>query len=331
MGKMDVGHIGEWKLIELIRAKLDLPSSEEILVDIGDDAACVRLEGLSLLTTDSYVQDVHFDPRHYNFYEIGYRCLACSLSDVAAMGGKPRFVLISLQLPPHTTVLSVEQLYSGLLELASKFDFRIVGGDTVRAKDIGLVCTVIGWTDRAVERSGAKAGDAICVTGELGSSSLGLHLLNLESQRPECAPFVQTHKRPVPRINEGRILASSQVVNAMIDISDGLALDLHHLTEESRVGAVIHYESLPINGELKALAEECGSSPLDFVLYGGEDYELLFTLPSSEKDRIAREVEVHTGTRITEIGHIVAEKKIQLEKNGKLVPLPRRGYDHFRN
>lgn len=327
---MDVGDIGEWRLIELIKKRLKLPDSEEVLVDIGDDAACVKLRGLSILTVDSYLEDVHFSLHHCSFYDVGYRALACSLSDIAAMGGDPKYVLISLQVPPETSVESVEQLCSGMLELADRFGFRIVGGDTVRSKGLGIVCTIVGQVEKAIERKGAKVGDSILVTGELGSSSFGLYLMKSGIEKPETATFIETHKRPFPRIEEGRILSRSGVVNAMIDISDGLAMDIHHLTEESRVGAVIYFEKLPINRELYKLADEYAVSASDFVLYGGEDYELLFTIPSQQKDIIGRDMEAKTGTRITEIGRIIEERKVELEKAERKSPLPRHGYDHFK-
>lgn len=325
---MDLRDIGEWKLIELIRKKLKLPSTEEVLVDIGDDAACVKLKELTVLTVDSYLEDIHFSLRHYNFYDIGYRTLACSLSDIAAMGAEPKFVLVSLQIPSETNIENVELLYSGMLELANKFNFRIVGGDTVRSKSLGVVCTIVGQTNKVIERRGAKVGDSIFVTGELGSSSFGLYLMQAGVEKPEFTPFIEAHKRPSPRIEEGRILSRSQAVNAMIDISDGLAVDLHHLTEESGVGAVIHYEKLPVRKEFHKLSNECSRSPIDFILYGGEDYELLFTLTCGRK--VPEDIATKTGTRITEIGRITEEKSVELEIDGKRTPLPRRGYDHFK-
>lgn len=328
--RMKVGDIGEWKLIEVIRKKLELPGLEEVLVDIGDDAACVRLEGLSILTIDSYLEDVHFNLHHYGFSDIGYRSLACSLSDVAAMGGHPKFALISLQIPPDTSVEDVGQLYSGMLELAHRFHFRIVGGDTVRSEGIGIVCAIIGQTDVAIERRGAKVGDSILVTGDLGSSSFGLYLMKAGINRPESASLIETHKKPFPRIDEGWFLCHSGVVNAMIDISDGLAMDLHHLAKESGVGAVIHFEKLPVTEELYRLADGYGEAASDFILYGGEDYELLLTVPPEQQDKICRGLRAKTGTRITEIGRIVQEKRVELDRNGERNPLPRQGYDHFK-
>jgi len=329
IGEVNLGEIGEWRLVELIREKLKLPRSDEVLVDIGDDAACVKLEGPSVLTTDSYLEDVHFSLRHYDFRDIGYRSLASSLSDVAAMGAEPRFVLISLQIPLETTVEDVERLYAGMIELAHRFDFRIVGGDTVRSRSVGIVCTVIGQADEPIERRGAKPGDAIFVTGELGSSAFGLYLMKAQIHTPESADFIEIHKRPFPRVEEGRLLSHSGVVSAMIDISDGLAMDIHHLAHESGVGALIHFETLPAHEGLQRLAAEYDQRAADFILYGGEDYELLFTIPSERRGTVPSRVTTKTGTKITEIGRIVEENRVELEKGGEVSLLPRRGYDHF--
>jgi thiamine-monophosphate kinase len=329
IGDMKVGDIGEWQLMELIREKLTLSTQNDVLVDVGDDAACVRLKELTLLTTDSYLEEVHFVRSHYDFREIGYRSMAASLSDVAAMGGEPRFALISLQLPTQTTIDHVEQLYAGIQELADRFAFRIVGGDTIRSEKVGIVCTVIGEATHVIRRSGAAPGDSIMVTGELGSSSLGFHLMKAGFIGERAIPFIEAHKRPCPRLVEGRVLAGSGVVNAMIDISDGLALDLHHLTTESRVGAEIYSDQLPINEESKELALESGRTLEEFILYGGEDYELLFTLPVSEVTSVCGNIHDRTQTSVAEIGRITEKKDVVVWRGDEPLPLPRRGYDHF--
>jgi thiamine-monophosphate kinase len=329
IGKMKVGDIGEWQLMELIREKLTLSTQDDVLVDVGDDAACVRLKELTLLTTDSYLEEVHFIRSHYNFREIGYRSMAASLSDVAAMGGTPRFALVSLQLPTQTTIDHVEELYAGMQELADRFAFRIVGGDTIRSEKVGIVCTVIGEAKDVIRRRGAAPGDSVMVTGELGSSSLGFLLMVAGLADERTAPFIEVHKRPCPRIVEGRILAGSGVVSAMIDISDGLALDLHHLTTESGVGAEIYLDKLPINKELKRLAPESGKTPEEFILYGGEDYELLFTVPASDVTSVCRDIHDRAQTSVAEIGRITEKKDVVVWRGDEPLPLPRRGYDHF--
>ncbi len=328
---VDLSEIGEWGLIESIREKLKLPSNETILVDIGDDAACVRLAGLALLTIDSYLEAVHFQPTRYSYPDIGYRCLAASVSDVAAMGGRPRFALVSLQIPGHTKVGDVAALYSGMIEIASTFDFRIVGGDTVRSERLGVTCAIVGEAETVIERRGAQVGDSILVTGNLGASSLGLRLMNEKIDSTRALPFIKAHKKPTPRIKEGLILGSSGAVTAMIDISDGLATDVHHLAHESEVGAVIWAGEIPLVEGFEEIARECGVAPLDFALYGGEDYELLFTLPEDRRSELATKVRTATGTKVTEIGTVVAESTVLLERKGERTPLARRGFDHFKS
>lgn len=326
---MRVKDIGELELIkDIIFPELArIRSTKNVIVDRGDDSACIRLKKLAILTTDTFIEKVHFDLKYFTFYEIGKRSLASALSDVAAMGGSPKFALVSIQIPPALDVNSVKELYWGMIHIAKKFKLKIIGGDTVSSKTLGITVTIIGEGDKIIKRSGAKVNDSIFVTGDLGSSSCGLYLLNKSILKN--AYLIKKHKIPVPRIAEGKIL--TKFANSMIDISDGIATDLYHITEESRVGAVIYKEKIPLHRDLKKIARECNKDPYEFALYGGEDYELLFTAPKEKGSMISKKLGQKTGVKVTEIGTILKNKGVWLEADGKRTPLNPLGYDHFRS
>lgn len=329
---MKVKDIGELRLIkDVIFPELDrIHSNRNVIIDRGDDAACVRLKKLAILTTDTFIEKVHFDPTYFTFSEIGYRTLVAALSDIAAMGGSPKFALVSIQIPPNLNANSVKELYSGMIRISKKFKLKIIGGDTVSSKTLGITVTIIGEGDRIVKRSGARLNDSIFVTGELGSSSFGLYLLNKSKFSSKDSYLIKRHKMPIPRIVEGKILAKS--INSMIDLSDGLSTDLHHIIEESKVGAVIYKEKIPLHRSLKKIARRGNRDPYDFALYGGEDYELLFTAPRKKGSMISKKVKDKTGIKVTEIGIIFKkEEGVWLEADGKRIPLNPLGYDHFQH
>jgi len=343
---MKLSDIGEFGLIRKIR-RLSSHSSSRTLIGIGDDAAALRVSSSALLlaTTDMLIESVHFDLSYTDFYSLGWKSAAVNLSDIAAMGGIPRFCLTSLGLPSHITAEQVLDFYRGFNALLRVHKTALVGGDTC-ASPHGLTIgvTVLGEaTKRGVlTRAGARPGDRIFVTNTLGDSAAGLELLrNAPSPNPlpsgernkkrggyqsGIRTLIGRHLRPNPRVELGRSIALSGCASSMIDISDGLSSDLAHICEESKVGAEVAGSSLPLSPALVEQEHHLRKPLLQYALSGGEDYELLFTAPPA-RIRKLRAFEAS----ITEIGVITRGKGMSLvDDAGRKRPLASSGYDHFR-
>jgi thiamine-monophosphate kinase len=307
-----------------------------VLAGIGDDAAVVRSAGgILLLTTDTLLEDVHFRRRTATLRDIGAKALAVNVSDVAAMGGEPRWALVALALPGNVSVSDIDDLYDGLGETADRYGVSLVGGDTC-GSPAGLVLTIalVGEVDGApVRRSGALPGDAILVTGTLGAAAAGLAVLEAG---PGSAPaeavetVVRAHRRPTPRVAEGRVIRQSGAATAMIDLSDGLTTDLGHILAESHVGAEVWLAKLPIAEATQVVARAQGVAGLGWALSGGEDYELLFTATAGRASALARDVTAETGTAVRIVGEIhppgIGLRLV--DAAGHLQPV-RPGFDHF--
>jgi len=241
-----------------------------------------------LATVDSFIQDVHFSLGMAPWSELGWKAMAANLSDIAAMGGVPRYALVALALPDHTEVEDVTALYKGMVELAEQFGVTIVGGDTSSAPLVVITVTILGGTinrDKSIlTRSAAKPGEKIAVTGELGAAAAGLEMLTkkLQFDPKTTASLKMAFFHFFPRIAEGQLLVE-QGVKATIDISDGLISDLGHICKASQVGAQIEVDRVPIKPVVKA---NFGDRALEMALSGGEDYELLFTGSIDVIDRV---------------------------------------------
>jgi thiamine-monophosphate kinase len=330
---MRLSDIGEFGLIERIRRSF-AKRSIHAPVSIGDDAAALLLSpGTMLLaTTDMLIEGVHFDLATADYFSLGWKSAAVNLSDIAAMGGAPRFCLAALALPNGTTVEEVREFYRGFMRPARKHGVLLVGGDTCRSKH-GLVVTitVLGEAKRpqVITRAGARPGDLVFVTGTLGDSGAGLELLKRKTgagrRSSGAGTLIERHLRPVPRIAWGRKLAESGCVSSMIDVSDGLSSDLGHLCEESAVGAEILEERLPLSAALRKVTGLRHSAAW-YALSGGEDYELLFTVrPDKRKKLLSLRIPA------TEIGRITrAKERTLILPGGTKAPLVPSGYDHFR-
>jgi len=281
---------------------------------IGDDAEEFNITpGFTpIVSIDSFVRGVHFDLSLITPYDAGYRSCAAALSDIAAMGGRPKVLLCALGMPEGNITLA-ESLARGIRSLANKFDTEIIGGDTVKCNILFISLCVIGEAKQIVRRNGAKIGDALCVTAPVGGSIAGLKAL--KNGLNSFQGVIEKYIHPTPRIKEGLIL--SEFATSIIDISDGLAIDLHHILEESGVGAIIH--SVPVEKEAKKIAMLMEEKPDDFALYGGEDFELLFTLNRENLSRLRKRM------NFFEIGEIV-NKGMKFD-DGREVKLS--GYDHF--
>jgi len=298
-----------------------------LLTGIGDDCAVVRLRPAHdiLVTTDFSLEGVHFRRSWHPPESVGHRCLARGLSDIAAMGGLPRAVFLSLALPAELPQIWVERFARGLLTLARKYGAPLAGGDTAESHH-GILAdiVVIGTVPRgeAVRRAGARPGDRIYVSGELGGSAAALARMTEKGKGKLNPRDYPRHFFPQPRIELGRALREKGLVSAMIDISDGLSTDLAHICEESGVGAEVEAEAVPRASVGKAERQV----DLLVALHGGEDYELLFTAPVGKHipSRIA-------GVPITRIGNVVRRRKILLmSRGGVRGELGPEGWEHFK-
>lgn len=330
---MKLSDIGEFRVISSIRSDLK-DFQKGVIVGIGDDTAAIKVSGekLLLFTSDSLVEDVHFKWDYTSPFQVGWKALVVNISDVAAVGGNPTHCLVSLALPSDTERNLVREVYRGLKKAASKYRVGIVGGDTVRAPSFIITVSLLGEVKREniVLRSGAKPGDLIYVTGQLGSSGAGLACLKAPNWKvkPEIRQFlIKKHLMLSPRLVEGQKIASSQIATSMIDLSDGLASDLHRLAEESKVGAVLWEDEFPTALATEQLAKVMGKSLLEWILYGGEDYELLFAVPPNKKEKLKQTLSFPH----TLIGEIVdRDQGIYLNKRGgNRTKIEDRGYNHF--
>jgi thiamine-monophosphate kinase len=322
--------LGEFGLIELIRQKS--PTAPGVHRGIGDDAAEISLpEGHHLLTsTDLLIEGIHFRRDWTDAEDLGHKAVAVNLSDIAAMGGTPRYLYLGLACPGDTDLDEIIAFLNGALDEAARHDVALVGGDTCRSPGPWLISVTIEGSAparQAIGRDGAQPGDLIMVSGTLGDSALALQLLR-EGQTPE-ADLLARHHRPTARVELGRRLAEGHLATAMIDISDGLASDLEHILHASGVDGIIEERLLPLSA---AFLRSTDDQPAlrQLAVHGGEDYELLFTVP---RNRLAEAAALGAELRlsITRIG-IIREgsgRLSLLDDTGSKRPLRVRGYDHF--
>jgi thiamine-monophosphate kinase len=334
MNKKRVADIGEFKLLARIRKELADPDSQVVL-GVGDDAAAFKLphNKLGLLSSDLLLEGVHFDLGYTTSYQLGQKALAVNLSDIAAMGGVARYALVNMALPGETALELVDGFYQGVNDSAKRYSVNIIGGDTsVSPSRIMISVSVWGEVEPEflLSRRGAKAGDHLLVTGQLGEAAAGLALLKADQagSYPELAKRQLT---PTARCREARIIAEGRWAGSMMDISDGLASDIKQLTQESKVGATIWLDRLPVPERVTEAARRLGRAVYEFVLGGGEDYELLFSLPPDKLEPAMEAFARHSQTPLSVIGRIEpAEQGICfLDAQGRKID-PARGYEHFR-
>lgn len=300
---------------------------DDLVLGVGDDAALLDVGGPELLAlcVDTLVAGVHF-PVDAPPATVGHKALAVNLSDLAAMGARPAWALLALTLP-RIEPDWMEQFRAGLHELAAAAGVALVGGDTTRG-ELVVSITAAGFVGRttALRRDGARPGDAIYVSGTLGDAALGLRYWQ-SGRRDEAPAAIERLHLPQPRVALGQALAG--LASAAIDVSDGLAADLGHILARSGVGARIEADSLPVSATLR---ERCSApEALVFALSGGDDYELCFTVPAEREQQLAA-LAADTGVAVTRIGTIEVEPGLRLlDPDGRALPLPRGGYDHFRS
>jgi thiamine-monophosphate kinase len=360
----------EFDFIQTIRqqAAKQAQSAGDLVFGIGDDAAIWREQTgrETLITVDLLVEDVDFKLEYAPPRWLGHKALAVSLSDIAAMGGTPKFALLTLAIPPDLksqisnlkSQIFWKEFFDGYFALEEAHGVQLIGGDISSAPErLTIDSIVIGQCQagRAVRRNGAKAGDAIYVTGSLGASATGLKLLltgarvggdvcssafrrlTLASEQPPeggttnaIQSAIRAHLKPEPRIEFGQGLGELFLANAMIDISDGLAQDLGHICEDSGVSAVIDFEAVPV-AEAVSLVTAAPGEAFDLAVSGGEDFELLFTADPTNEVTLMN-LAASCQLRLSRIGEIISADQppsVLLRRDGSVKPLPIRGFDHF--
>ncbi len=302
---------------------------------IGDDCCEISSQTNWLISTDTLVDSVHFDRRWHPPKLLGRKSVAVNLSDIAAMGGRPRFVLLSLCLPANLEAEWIDHWLDGALEILKEFDCHLIGGDTVQGNELVLTITVLGAPvgKGAIYRSGAAGGDTVWVSGFLGSAGCGLQLFSADNKKPGLVdharwqPLLEAHLNPMPCIELGIELAESGLVTAMQDISDGLATDLAHICKASDVGALILDRKLPFHPELPAASQLLDMKIEDFVLRSGEDYQLVFTVRMGQEDEFIRLMEKNE-RKVSQIGVVRTGQGLYLQKDSGEEEISFQGYEH---
>lgn len=337
-----VADVGEFGLIARLEDALGGAFAEApagLRQGIGDDAAVYDAGGgrVHVLTTDALVEGVHFDRTFVPMRLLGAKALAVNVSDVAAMNATPRYATVALGLPNNVSVEHAEALYAGLAEAARRYGCAVVGGDVAAAPRLFLSVTVVGEADETdvVYRHGARPGDLLCVTGDLGAAAAGLKVLLAEkdafadsARQPDLRPWayvVERHLAPVARLDRLRTWREAGFrPSALIDVSDGLASEVHHLCRASGTGARVRAGLLPVHAQTFRAAERFGERPEAYALFGGEDYELLFTAAPDELERLPEDTYAVVGEITDETGEVLLEAT-----DGALFPLEAQGFRHF--
>ncbi|MFT4603358.1 MAG: thiamine-monophosphate kinase [Rhodothermales bacterium] len=336
-----VSHLGEFGLIDRMRTRLGPEASPDLLLGIGDDAAVYRIseDRSHVVTTDALVEGVHFDRSFVPMGHLGRKAIAVNVSDVVAMNAKPRYATVTLGMPRNLSVEMVEALYDGMAEACALYGLEIVGGDTTASPQLVISVTVIGEvrTEELIFRRGANAGDLLCLSGNVGAAFAGLQvLLDQRKQMQELGeafePNIEPYRyiigrqlTPIARLDALSSWRASGIrPRALIDVSDGVASEIHHLCAASGCGAILEASSLPVHSETAAAAAERMADLDTFALFGGEDYELLFALDPDD-------VESLDGDMFTVIGQFTpADEGIVVRgEDGHEIPLTASGYNHF--
>jgi len=320
-----------------------------IVVDIGDDAAVVEFNHINkanyelLYTVDTMVEQIHFNDQTMDHYSIGYKAMASNISDIAAMGGIPQHALIAVSIPQRYTTDHMNEMYRGIYDCANEFEVAIIGGDTTSSPQhlvITITLTGIVEAGKALKRSGARQHDIVFMTGVAGKSAAGLaylqSLYSVEIDKRLITPLVEAHQRPKPQPSMGRMLVENGQCHALNDISDGLASELIEIAQASGINIVIDEDKIPIAESMSQLGVELAIHPLDWILYGGEDYILVGTMPRTAWEQIKGQCDA-TDIALYEIGYTEqGDGAVYLQRwNDRLTALQRdklekRGYNHFK-
>jgi len=346
-----LSNLGEFGLISRIAAAAF--THESVITGIGDDAAVTVLSpGMQLLTsTDMLLEDVHFRRAWHDPYRLGRKSLAVSISDIAAMGGIPRWALLSLAIPFKLPLDFIDEFMRGFLAMASENQVFLIGGDTCSSRSgLTVSVTIMGeqYPDRIVRRSGAMPDDDIWVTGTLGDAALGLKLVEQggsgATQPPDtvlpplCSPsgaresdqsFVGRLLDPVPRVSAALALAEAGLATAMVDVSDGILGDYGHIAAQSGVGGCIRLDDLPLSDDFRSQTASLPAVPYQLALSGGEDYELCFTADSSNREKIVDCLK-KCGIAVTRIGIVTRFSGVTaVNPDGSRYVAQKEGFNHF--
>ncbi len=313
---MKLTQIGEFGLINRIYKP---PKDKNILVGIGDDTAVVKVgKKLLLLTTDTLVDGDHFSFKYFTPEQVGKKAIEINVSDIGSMGGIPKYALVSLVLPKDLNVEVIDKIYKGMRSSGDKHKVEIIGGNITHGKQLVIDIAMVGEVkkENLCLRSHAKEKDFILVTGDLGSSAAGLNLFlkNIKSHNE----VKNKHLEPKAKLH--KVKPFLKYINAMIDVSDGLASEVKHICEQSNVGAIIFKDNIPISEETRRAAKAVHKDPLDYALYGGEDFELVFTVSEKNLSKVKGFL----------VGEITKRKGVYLYSRGKEKLISRHGYDHFK-
>ena len=318
---MNINEIGGE--VELIKRLTDRKLNDPAIVKgIGDDCAVLKHSETHylLVTTDMMVENDHFSLKWQTPFQIGMKLIECNVSDIVSMAGTPKYAFVSLSLKKETQVEFLDELYKGMHESAKRYGVVIIGGDTTHGTEYVFNICLLGYVEKELLRlrSGAKANDLICVTGNLGGSKAGLELLLQNKQG-----FLNDHIEPKCRtVEEAKKIA--KFANAMIDVSDGLGSEVNHICAESKLGAIVEFEKIPVSENTIESAKTLNADAREFALYGGEDFELVFTVAEEKISDLKKEF-----SDFTVVGKILPNKEeIYLLKNSEKSEL-KRGFDHF--
>ncbi len=313
---MKLKDIGEFGLIKRIYKKV---RDKDVLVGIGDDAAVIKVgKKLLVITTDTIVEGDHFSFEYFTAEQVGKKAIEINVSDIGSMGGMPKYALVSLVLPKELDVKVIDEIYRGMREVGDKYKVGIIGGNMTHGKQLVIDIDMIGEVkkENLCLRSDAKPGDFILVSGDLGSSAAGL---NLFLKKIKGHDYVKK-KHLEPKAKLHKVKKFLKYINAMEDISDGLGAELGHICEQSKVGAIIFKDNMPIKDETRRAAKSVGKCAVDYALYGGEDFELVFTVSEKNLNKV----------RGFLVGEITKRKGLYLYSKGKEKLIKKTGYDHFK-
>ncbi len=336
-----LSNLGEFQLIQSIPRQWTTQGCRPT-VGTGDDAAVLSPSPPQqvVISTDLLVEEIHFTRKTATLFDIGYKAAAANLSDLAAMGATPTGIFVAIALPPSLSAHDWQEFYRGLAVPCRPFKVQLLGGDTSSSpSSLFITITIIGQVhpEHILTRQGAKIGDLIYVSGTLGDSAAGLTYLKKYTHPPKPSTLskpmthlVQRHLRPTARIALGQLLASQPYASSAMDLSDGLSGDIGHLSRQSRVGALIFSRQIPMSQQLQRYAKRIRANPLHWALHGGEDYELLFTIPPKwqrEFEKMAKKRRIS----VTQIGTIQPKRfgiRIEQDDHRQDELLPR-SYEHF--
>lgn len=324
---MKLQRLEETELIQAIRKEFCTRRQAGLALGIGDDAAVIEADRKNLVVTkDLLLEDVHFLLPIHPPRLLGRKSLNVNLSDLAAMGARPRYALLGLGIPLHTGTGWIEDFFAGFKSAAKEYEVQLIGGDVTRAQKVTLSVTLLGEGKNIIKRSGARPGHFLFVSGKLGEAREGLLLLKKGAKLGEdrrVDKMLKAFLDPKAQVELGEKLSQLRAASAMIDISDGLSVDLGHICKESGCGAEVEKEKLPVSSELRSLQKRS----FDFALNGGEDYQLLFSVPPNRLDAVSRLKKKYA---LTCIGKILKEKGIFLvDSRGKRKTIQPHTWQHF--